>query len=70
VRLRLLAWLSEVWPRREERDWRTLLVYGSAAVLYIGIGVFLTDFLLSVFVAAGYLVLVTWLLPSALRRLR
>jgi hypothetical protein len=48
---------------------RTLLIYLSAAVVYIVVGVFYVDFMLSVFVAAGYLVIATWLVPMALRRL-
>lgn len=47
-----------------------IALYLGAAVLYIVIGVFVTDFLLSVFVAAGYLMLATWLIPAGLRRLR
>jgi hypothetical protein len=46
----------------------TLLVYLSAAVVYIVVGVFWVDFMLSVFVAAGYLLVATWLVPLALRR--
>ena len=48
----------------------TLLVYLSAAVVYIVVGVFWVDFMFSVIVAAGYLVVAAWLVPSALRRLR
>jgi hypothetical protein len=48
----------------------TLLVYFGAALLYIVVGVFFIDFMLSVFVAAAYLLVVTWLVPSAIRRLR
>jgi hypothetical protein len=48
---------------------RTLLIYLSAAVIYIVVGVFYVDFMLSVFVAAGYLLIATWLVPLALRRL-
>jgi hypothetical protein len=49
---------------------RTLLIYLSAALVYIVVGVFYVDFMLSVFVAAGYLLLATWLIPSAIRRVR
>lgn len=49
---------------------RTLALYLSAAMVYIVIGIFVTDFLLSVVVAAGYLLLATWLIPAGLRRLR
>jgi hypothetical protein len=43
--------------------------YSLAAVVYIVIGVCFTDFLFSVFVGAGYLLLVAWFVPAALRRL-
>ena len=49
---------------------RTLLVYLGAAVLYIVIGVVYVDFMLSVVVAAAYLLLAVWLVPEAIRRLR
>jgi hypothetical protein len=49
---------------------RTLLVYLSAAVVYIVVGVFYVDFMLSVFVAAVYLLVAAWLIPSAIRRAR
>jgi hypothetical protein len=49
---------------------RTLLVYLGAAVLYIIVGVFYVDFMLSVVVAAAYLVVAVWLVPEAIRRLR
>jgi hypothetical protein len=48
----------------------TLLTYLGAAVVYVTVGVFVTDFLLSVFVAAAYLLVTTWLVPAAVRRLR
>jgi hypothetical protein len=44
--------------------------YAAAAALYVLIGVFVTDFLLSVFVATAYLVLVAWAVPAAVRRMR
>ena len=49
---------------------RTLLVYLSAAVIYIVVGVLYIDFMLSVIVAAGYLLIAAWAVPTALRRLR
>jgi hypothetical protein len=49
------------------RAW-TLAVWATAAAVYISIGVFVTDFMLSVFVAVGYLLVATWLLPTLLRR--
>lgn len=51
---------------------RQLLVfagYATAGAVYIAIGVWSTDFLLSFFVAAAYLLLVAWLLPLGVRRL-
>jgi hypothetical protein len=48
----------------------TLLVYLGAAVLYIVFGVFYVDFMLSVVVAAAYLLVAVWLVPEAIRRLR
>ena len=49
---------------------RTLAIYLAAAVIYIGIGVFHVDFMLSVAVAAVYLLIAVWLVPTALERLR
>jgi hypothetical protein len=44
--------------------------YAGAAALYILIGVLFVDFLLSVFVAMAYLLIVAWLVPAGVRRLR
>jgi hypothetical protein len=44
--------------------------YATAAAVYIAVGVAFTDFLLSFFVGAAYLLLVAWLIPAGLRRLR
>ncbi len=52
------------------RDLRGFAPYGLAAAVYIAIGVVYQDFLLSVVVGIGYLVLAAWLLPAAVRRLR
>jgi hypothetical protein len=49
---------------------RTVLIYLSAAAVYIVVGVFFVDFMLSVIVAAGYLFIAAWLVPEALQRLR
>jgi hypothetical protein len=49
---------------------RTLAIYLGAAVIYIVIGVFFVDFMLSVVVAAGYLLIAVWLVPTAFERLR
>ena len=43
--------------------------YAVAGAIYVAIGVWFTDFLLSVVVALGYLLLVAWLVPTAVRRL-
>jgi hypothetical protein len=44
--------------------------YVAAAALYVLIGVLVLDFLLSVFVAMAYLLIVAWLVPEGVRRLR
>jgi hypothetical protein len=43
--------------------------YVVASAIYVTIGVFFTDFLLSVFVGTAYLLLVAWLVPVGVRRL-
>jgi hypothetical protein len=43
--------------------------YVAAAALYVLIGVLVLDFLLSVFVAMAYLLIVAWLVPAGVRRL-
>jgi hypothetical protein len=48
---------------------REFLVYVAAAVVYIGIGLYNVDFLLSWPVAAAYLLVTTWLVPAGIRRL-
>jgi hypothetical protein len=66
VRLRLLKRLD--FPSRSD-----LLVFAGycfAAAVYIAIGVAFNDFLLSVIVGMGYLVIAVWLVPAAVRRLR
>jgi hypothetical protein len=55
--------------RPAERRLTTLLVYLSAAVVYIVVGVFFVDFMLSVVIAVAYLFVAAWLVPSAIRRL-
>jgi len=52
----------------DRRQSATLAGYAAAAALYVAIGVTETDFLLSVFVATAYLVLVVWLVPLIVRR--
>ena len=44
--------------------------YGLAAVVYVVVGAFFTGFLLSVFVAMGYLLVAVWLVPAVARRIR
>jgi hypothetical protein len=67
VRLRLSD-LADVIPRRS--DLPTLQLYLSAAGLYIGIGLITTDFLLSMPIALAYLLIVVWLVPALVRKLR
>jgi hypothetical protein len=43
--------------------------YVAAAAIYIAIGVWFTDFLLSFFVALAYLLVVVWLVPVGVRRI-
>ncbi len=54
--------------RPDGRQLATLGGYAAAATLYVAIGVTVTDFLLSVFVAAAYLLLMVWLVPALVRR--
>jgi hypothetical protein len=64
VRLRLKV------DRPNREDLRVFGGYCLAAAVYIAIGVAYVDFLLSFWVGLGYLLLVAWLLPTAVRRLR
>jgi hypothetical protein len=66
VRLRLLKRFDV--PSRS--DLLVFAGYCAAAAVYIVIGVAYNDFLLSVVVGMGYLLLAAWLLPAAVRRLR
>jgi hypothetical protein len=45
-------------------------LYLASAVVYIVIGVFVTEFMLNVFVAIAFLAVTVWLVPAAVRRLR
>ncbi len=54
---------------RSDEGW-TLATWGTAAAVYITIGVFFTDFMLSIAVAIGYVLITTWLIPGLIRRLR
>jgi hypothetical protein len=52
---------------------RDLAVFGGyllAAALYVGIGLYTVDFLLSYWVALAYVLVIAWLVPAAVRRLR
>jgi hypothetical protein len=42
--------------------------YALAAIVYIVIGVVFTDFLFSFWVGVGYLFVVAWCIPTAVRR--
>jgi hypothetical protein len=48
---------------------QTLVIYAIAAAVYIAIGIYFTDFMFSVVVAIGYLLLAVWLIPEGIRRL-
>jgi hypothetical protein len=51
---------------------RQLAVFGGyalAAGVYIGIGLYTVDFLLSFWVAVAYVFVAVWLVPSLVRRL-
>jgi hypothetical protein len=48
-----------------------LAVFGGylvAAAIYVGIGLYSVDFLLSFWVALAYVLVVTWLVPVGVRR--
>ena len=66
MRLRLLKHFDV--PSRS--DLRVFAGYCAAAAVYIAIGVAYNDFLLSVVVGMGYLLVAVWLVPAAFRRLR
>jgi hypothetical protein len=55
--------------RPDRGQFATLAGYAAAAALYVAIGVTETDFLLSVFVAMAYLLLMVWLVPVLVRRI-
>lgn len=70
MRLRALRRPGRDGPLRPSR--RDLVVFGgylAAAGVYIGIGLYTLDFLLSFWVALAYVLVVAWLLPAAVRRL-
>ena len=43
--------------------------YALAGAVYVTVGVWFTDLLLSFFVALAYLLVVAWLIPAGVRRL-
>ena len=43
--------------------------YVAAGAVYVAVGVWYTDFLLSFWVGLVYLLLVAWLLPAGVRRI-
>lgn len=49
---------------------RTLALYLAAGIVWIAIGVAVPDFMLSWPVTIGYVLVVVWLLPLVVRRLR
>jgi hypothetical protein len=51
------------------RDLRTFGGYLACAAVYVTIGVFVTDFLLSFWVGVAYIVVAAWLVPMLVRRL-
>jgi len=52
------------------KDLRVFAGYCVAAAVYIVIGVFYVDFLLSVIAGMAYLAIAAWLVPALVRRLR
>lgn len=52
-----------------KRQLATFAGYALASAIYVSIGIFYTDLLLSVFVGAAYLLLMVWLVPAGVRRL-
>jgi hypothetical protein len=63
VRLRRLREWSPARP-----DLRVFAGYCLAAAVYIAIGVTVTDFLLSFWVAVAYVLVAAWAVPTAVRR--
>ena len=51
------------------RQLAVALGYAAASAVYMAIGVWFTDFLLSFFVGLVYLLLAVWLVPAGVRRL-
>jgi hypothetical protein len=66
MRLRLRDDDGFRWPSR--RQFAVFLGYVAAGGLYVLIGVTVTDFLLSVVTALVYVLVVAWVVPTAVRR--
>jgi hypothetical protein len=58
-----------VLARPSRRDLRVFFGYVLCAAVYIAVGVFYTDLLLSFWVGLVYLVLTAWGVPTLVRRL-
>jgi hypothetical protein len=65
--VRLQAVRRELPPTR--RDLAVFAGYVLAGGVYIGIGLYIVDFLLSYWVAVAYVLVAVWLVPAAVRRL-
>jgi hypothetical protein len=71
VRLRLLNTSDPDGPLRPNRRELALFAWWVAAAgVYVGIGLYTVDFLLSFWVALAYVLLAGWLVPAAVRRFR
>jgi hypothetical protein len=69
MRLRLLNGADPDGPRRPSR--RDLAVFAgwlAAAAVYVGIGLYSVDFLLSFWVGLAYVLVTAWLVPAVVRR--
>jgi hypothetical protein len=58
------------FERPSRRDLTVFAGYCVASAVYIAIGVAWIDFLFSFWVGLGYLLLIAWLLPRLVRKLR
>lgn len=54
--------------RPTRRDLAVFAGYVLAAAVYIGIGLYTVDFLLSYWVAVAYVLVAVWLVPATVRR--
>jgi len=55
--------------RPSKRQLAVAAGYMAAAAVYVAVGVWFTDILLSYFVGLAYLLLVAWLVPAGVRRI-